>query len=280
MLTGTFSTADLDEVSGVAASALNPGVLWLLDDGPGTTGVWAVRSDGERLGFLAVVGMDGSDTEDLAIAPCGGSSSSEAVGHVRPCLWIGDIGDNRRRREHVAVLRLAEPDLRGGVPTDPVPAEVMALRYPGGATDAEALLVAPDGGSLVVVAKAAFDDQTGVTGATTAYAATGFADQELTALGEVFVPPAEIGVAAAFVGASVTGGAATTGRVLLRTYDHVVEYVAPEPAAPLATFPSWPAQEVPGPGLPQAEAVAWDNDSCGYWLVSEQIGELWQVACR
>jgi hypothetical protein len=267
--TGDFDVTRVTEASGLAASARNRDLLWLLDDGPGTAGVEVLRPDGELLGSVTVEGLDGVDTEDLAVAPCDGES----------CVWIADTGDNRGSRDHVEIVRFREPDLAAGLPAAPAPAERMVLRYPDGPHDAEALLVDAAGTTVLLVTKAPFDPETGQTGATRVYAAAGFGDQVLTDLGELVVPPASSPLAAAFVGAGVTGGSARPGRVLLRTYDHVVEYVAPTPDAPLTTLPSWAAHEVPSPRLPQPEAVAWAADGCGYWLVSEGSGEVWRVPC-
>ena len=76
--------------------------------------------------------------EDVeAVAPAGGST-----------VWVGDIGDNGADRSSVSVVRIPvgarDQDVRG---------ERFELRYPDGPTDAEALLVHPRTGRLVVVTK-------------------------------------------------------------------------------------------------------------------------------
>jgi hypothetical protein len=75
-----------------------------------------------------------------ALAPVGS-------GHA----WVADIGDNRRARRSVEVLRV--PVGRGDRTIDP---ERYALVYPDGANDAEALVADPLTGRLFVVTKGIF----------------------------------------------------------------------------------------------------------------------------
>ena len=64
-------------------------------------------------------------------------------------VWVGDIGDNNGVRAGVQVYRL--PALRDG--DREVPSTRYDLAYPGGARDAETLLVQPRTGRLYVVSK-------------------------------------------------------------------------------------------------------------------------------
>ncbi|MGB6181957.1 MAG: hypothetical protein WBF79_12000 [Rhodococcus sp. (in: high G+C Gram-positive bacteria)] len=57
-------------------------------------------------------------------------------------LWLADIGDNDRRRDSVALVRM-DP-ARGGA------GELHRLTYPDGAHDAEALLIGSDGRPVIV----------------------------------------------------------------------------------------------------------------------------------
>jgi hypothetical protein len=45
------------------------------------------------------------------------------------CFYIGDIGDNRARRDDVVIVRVVEPDLASAA-TGPVPAEESRYTYP------------------------------------------------------------------------------------------------------------------------------------------------------
>lgn len=264
---GLFDAELVPEASGLAVSRMDPTVLYLLDDGPGTSQVWAVRRDGEMLGAIGVQGLDGSDTEALAVGVC--SRDDEA-----PCVYVGDIGDNRRSRDHVAVHRFAEPDLTDGVPAAGVPADAITLRYPDGPHDAEALFL--DGeGALYIVTKAPFDRETRSSGPTHVYRATSFADGELEPLGALDLPQPPESLHAQMVGNVVTGADAVDGTVVLRTYDQVL-FLRGDDMAALA---SWEVDALPSPFEMQSEAIALDVDGCGYLTVGEQVGDIWLVEC-
>lgn len=263
---GAFDAERIAEASGLAASRRNPGWLYIVDDDHPEE-VWAARTDGGGLRAIPVAGFVGRDTEDLAVGPCGPDTTET-------CVFVGDVGDNLQTHPDVEILRFAEPDV--SAPPRPVVPDVIRVRYPGGPADAEALLV-DDAGVPHVVTKDAGSDG---AGAARLYAAPGFADGTLTDLGPVALPDPALPLVASVLGVVVTGADYHDGRVLLRTYDHVVEFVAPDLAAPLAEFASWPAREVPAAREPQSEAVAFAADGCGYYTAGEGVGDLWFVGCR
>ena len=270
-----FDVELIPEASGLAVSRRNPGVLWMLDDGPGTVGVWAVRTDGDMLGFVEIAELDGVDTEGLAVAGC-------AAGEAASCLYVGDIGDNSRARRSVSVYRIPEPDLGSGLPVSAVPATRAELRYPEGPENAEALLVTD--GVPYVVTKAPFDSEQQHTGATRLFGAAGFADGQLEDLGVIPIPPASRSLLGPIVGEVVTGGTASETplppRVLLRTYDHVLEYRASGSDGHLSDLPRWEARELASPVLPQSEAIAYAADGCSWYTVSEGFGDIWYSRCE
>jgi hypothetical protein len=155
-ITGTVSSPEATELSGLAVSRSQHGVLWTHNDSGDRARVLAFTTRGRLLADLAVPNATNVDWEDLAIGP--GPRRGDA-------LYLADIGDNLRQRPEVVVYRVAEPHVpaRSGGATSR--ARRLALRYPDGAHDAEALLVNPSSGALLIVTK----DFSGVTGV---YAAT------------------------------------------------------------------------------------------------------------
>jgi hypothetical protein len=129
----------LEETSGVAASVAHDGVLWTHNDSGGDPEVVAVRVNGELVARVPVQGARARDWEDLALGPCPDGA----------CLYIGDIGDGSARRAEIGVYRLAEPD---PMREESVSTHYFPARYPGGARDAEALFVLPNG-ELYLVTK-------------------------------------------------------------------------------------------------------------------------------
>jgi hypothetical protein len=98
----------------------------------------ALDADGTVAGEVRVTGASVDDWEAVAIGPCADG----------PCVYIGDIGDNRASRRHITIYRVPEPkEPAGSVQV----AEVFHATYPDGAHDAEALLLA--GGRLYIVTK-------------------------------------------------------------------------------------------------------------------------------
>ena len=92
---------------------------------------------------------------------------------------------------------------------------------------------------------------------------------ELQLVGEFSPPDPPLALQSLVTGNVVTDAATLPGRVLLLTYDQIIEYTAPDPAAPLATFFSWPQHTLPKPEQIQSEGIAPTVDGCGYAVVSE-----------
>lgn len=123
---------ELRESSGVDFSLRLDGLLWSHNDSNADAVLFAIDSAGAIHGRVRVRGATNVDWEDLAVAPCGSGPDV--------CVWIGDIGDNEARRDHVVIYRLAEPSVGEGVSA---PAEAFPARYPDGARDAETLVLGP-----------------------------------------------------------------------------------------------------------------------------------------
>lgn len=138
---------DIEEASGLVASRTQPGVFWVHNDSGDDPRFFAVDGAGQRLGVFNVGGgADAEDWEDMSSGPGPGPGEY---------LYFGDIGDNAEKRAKITVYRVPEPDAasaRGGeVDLDDV--EILDLVYPDTAHNAETLLVDPQTGDLVIVAK-------------------------------------------------------------------------------------------------------------------------------
>ncbi len=255
-----------DEASGVAAATATPGAFFVVDDPTGTDGVVAVDGNGTLLARISVAGMSAGNAEALAAGTCGtipiADSDAPPTGDVR-CLYAGDIGDQVGRK-HITIYRFAEPGL-SPPPDGPVPADAWDYTYPDQPQDAESLLVDSDG-SLLIITKPAH--KKGPVAAHRVYRAQP-GGGELQQVGEFSPPEPPLALQSLVTGNVVTDAAALPGRVLLLTYDQIIEYTAPDPAAPLATFSSWPQHNLPKPEQIQSEGIAPTADGCGYAVVSE-----------
>jgi hypothetical protein len=144
-VTGEVATPAATELSGLAISRSQPGVLWTHNDSGDVPRVFAVTSRGRVLAELSVPGAEARDWEDIAVGPGAGGRAS---------LYLADTGDNATERSSVTVFRVREPRVAGAGGGATPRARALSLSYPDGAHDAEALLVSPTTGALFIVTKA------------------------------------------------------------------------------------------------------------------------------
>jgi hypothetical protein len=232
-VTGRVHDPSANELSGLVRSPSQPGLLWSHDDSGSGPVLFGLRADGRVVAHPTVTGAQAVDWEDIAAAP-------------GPLLYIGDIGDNDRSRPSVDIYRVREPP-PGADAT--APARRLRLRYPDGPHDAEALLVDPLRGDVIVVTKAA-------DGAT-AYRAAGTTLRRIAAVRD----------ARLVTGGSVSGD----GRVVaLRGYARVWIWIrhGREPLArTLERTPCSPPVSLLPEG--QGEAIALDRQGRSFATVAE-----------
>lgn len=265
---GPIGEPALVELSGLAASRAHPGVLYAHNDSGDTARFFALSTAGNALGEFQLSGATAIDWEDLAVGPCGGPS----------CVYLGDIGDNLRRRTDYAVYRVAEPDVEASAPVGVVvlPAfERLAFAYPlGEKNNAETLLVHPVTGRLYVATKEPTGQPSRLFRFPAAPSTT--APSELELVGTLPVPtPTD---------AQLTAGAVSPcgDRLLLRMYNRLVELTVPAGQPFEAVLGATPVT-VPSATEDQGEAVAWSADGRGYFTSSEVVvhpARLSQVGCR
>lgn len=179
---GRVQTAAATELSGLALSG---STLWTHNDSGGPPRLLALGLDGRVLDEVDVAGADNFDWEDVAA--------------FDDHLYVGDIGDNAAQRSEIVVYRVPARSRAGAVTAERIP-----LRYSDRAQDAEALLVDPTNGALVVVTKR-------LDGTARVYAAEGGV---LRGAGVV-----KLGNALQVTAGSVSGDGRT---VVLRTYDRLL----------------------------------------------------------
>jgi hypothetical protein len=251
---GALRAAELDEVSGIVESRRRAGVFWIHNDSGGGARLYAVGLDGRRLATFGLAGVEARDWEDIAAGP-----GPVAGGRY---LYVGDIGDNARRRRTISVLRLREPAV------DPAAApaagtirdvDELVLRYPDRAHDAEALLVDPRSGDLLVVTKE-------VDGRAAVFRASG----RLAAGSETVlrrVATLSLGLATLVTGGDVSRSGAV---VALRTYGSVLLYLRPAGRPVWAAFRRRPCRGLAPPET-QGEAIALRTGGRSYVTVGEGV---------
>ncbi len=136
----TLTDSRIIESSGLARSGWTSGVLWTHNDSGGGPVVYALSAKGATLAAYTVTGASAHDWEGMASARSGSTRY----------IYVGDIGDNGKKRTTIAVHRVVEPStLRNGSLTP----TTWTFRYPDGPHNCETLLVQPGTLRIYLVTK-------------------------------------------------------------------------------------------------------------------------------
>lgn len=137
---GRLSSADLDELSGLAVSRADPTVLWGHNDSGAQPFLHRIGVDGADLGKVFVHGAGAIDWEDIA-------AFNDVSG---PALLIADTGDNFGRSPTVTLYAVRDPGHSG---TEATLLWTLTFRYPNGPRDCEAVAVDDVAGEILLVSK-------------------------------------------------------------------------------------------------------------------------------
>jgi hypothetical protein len=248
---GTVANPAIVELSGLVASRARPGVFYAHNDSGDSARFFAFDGSGNTIGQFELQGLVAVDWEDIDVGPCPAGS----------CVFLGDIGDNNQRRANIAIMRVTEPDVAVGtnVGTVNVTYDRFEYTYEPGPQNAEALLAHPQTGNLYIVTKSTTG--TSLVFRIDAPTSPG-ASQTLQTLVDLPLPTPG--------GRLVTGGAIHPcgERLLLRTYDALLEYAAAPGGAFETAFSATP-RSVPVASEVQGEAVTYQADGRGYVTASE-----------
>jgi hypothetical protein len=136
IVSGPTQLKGIAEASGLTLSRKAPTLLWSHNDS-GVPVVFGIDRSGVR-SQVRIPKATVTDWEDISAARCPSGD----------CLYIADIGDNKRIRRNVTIYRVAEP--RPDAPETSAP-DVFTAAYPDGPHDAEALFVINEG--LFIITK-------------------------------------------------------------------------------------------------------------------------------
>lgn len=254
---GTVTDPDLIEPSGLAASRVNPGVLYT--HGEDNPYVLAIDSSD-----ASVVGRFWADRipwdwEDVAVGPCPTGS----------CIYFGDIGKESGRPgpqpTTFAIHRVREPDLAAGERSGTLHVDTFRFAYPDGAKNAEALMVHPVTGAIYVLTKS----NTGWSGIYTFRKRVPRPSDRVSTLkkvGELQLPTKEGDVNFSKVTAAAVHP--NGDRFLVRTYKTVYEFGRPGKSLKKA-FRANPVQLV-DTAERQGETIEYPLDGSGYFTMGEE----------
>lgn len=139
---GTKTDADLEEMSGLAASQLHKNVLWVINDGGNGEKLIAMRTDASRVATFNLAGVKNTDWEDIASFKLNGKNY----------LLIADTGDNGGIRKTLQIYVFEEPaKLKDNQILEP--AWSFDFTWPDGARDCEAVTVDAAKGEILLISK-------------------------------------------------------------------------------------------------------------------------------
>lgn len=252
---GAVDFTTLKEASGLAASALNSGVVWTHNDGSGKK-VFALNLNAQLLARFDT-GITVDDVEDIAVGP------GPAVNTTY--IYLADTGGRAEPsgfRTSVRIVRVPEPVVSPTAPaappsTDFAGAQSFILTYPDGSFDAEALLVDAVTSDVLVVTKN--KPQSRLYRANLNAAANG-ATVPLT-----FVQTIPFGEPS---GGDMSGDGS---QILLRNEDAALIWnrAAGESVETALSRPGVVAPVIGTPTEPNGEAITFMRDGSGYLTVSE-----------
>ncbi len=137
-----ISNPELEEISGLAFSHVHPNLMYVHVDSGGEAAVYMLDSLGNELGKINLEKAKNRDWEDIAVGPGPGGKST---------VFVAEIGDNLAVHNKIRIYFFTEPNpIQKNLNVNPKEIE---LTYPGGARDAETLLVDPASGELYIVSK-------------------------------------------------------------------------------------------------------------------------------
>ncbi len=257
-MVGRLDEKAVNEASGLAASRRFPGRLYHVNDSGNASAFMLSDETGGRLETILLTPPKLVDSEDLAVGPCDADGEAD-------CLFIGDIGDNARKRQEIAVLVIRErkkfdspmtPDLR------------LRLRYPDGAHDAESLAVDPRTGDIYILVKE-FKLLASQGRSARLYRLAGDAWRNagkgqilmLTPYGELDLPAMARAEGAAFSHVATAMDFSPDGRrLLVLTYDHAWELLWDPADGPPPPTAELQRRMIPLERLLGKETIAWLPD--------------------
>ena len=249
---GTVSDTALTEISGIDVGVANPSLYWVHNDSGDTARIFALSASGATRAAYTLMGANALDWEDIAVG--GGPVAGT------PYLYAADIGDNARSRSEIVVYRVPEPTVAARGTFSLAGVDALRLRYPDGAHNAEAVLVHPKTGELVIVEKTSSGGTAGVY-----RAPAGLVAGSLTTLSLVSRLSLPTGWTSVVTGADLSPDGT---QLAVRTYAGVLLWGRDAGSSIWAPFATAPCT---GPTPPefQGEAIALLANGRGYVTVSE-----------
>ncbi|WP_257667809.1 hypothetical protein [Parapedobacter tibetensis] len=245
---GKISNIEIDEISGLIASARNPSRFWTHNDSGDKARIFLLDDSAKHKATYHLKGVPARDWEDIGIMERKG----------RHYLLVADIGDNKGRYPHVRVYLFEEPLVSARKhAVDTIPKEqihAFKLKYENGPRDAESLFFDPVDERLYIISKRELEVGIYCTALPETPAGT-LMLRKVGSLPHTFITSADI---------SPDGS-----EVLVKNLMEVF-YWKRKGGESIPDMLSRPAMKLPYKPEPQGEAITFSRDGSGYYTLSEK----------
>lgn len=244
---GQLTNEKLEEVSGLAASWVNPGYLWTHNDSGNPAEVYLVDEKLNIRMSCRLKGVKNRDWEDIAVGP--GPEENKRY------VYVADIGDNNARHALKFIYRFEEPvldDARRDITIDAF--EKISFRLEDGKKDTEAVMIHPETRNIYIVSKR--EKPVVVYEIKYPYSS----GETLTAKKVATLPLTQI------VSASISSDG---NEVIMKNYDHI--YYWRIEGKTIAEALQGKPHLLRYTEEPQGEAIAFRRDGLGFYTLSETI---------
>ncbi|MDB5030320.1 hypothetical protein [Mucilaginibacter sp.] len=150
IVSGYLQDKQMNEISGISASGINPNVYYVHNDSGDTSRFFAISPQGK---ILSTIYYKGDPTEKQGVADCEDIAVGPGPISKKSYVYMGDIGDNNSLRKYITIYRMEEQTawLKGEISkANAVP---LHLKYPDGPKDAETLMIDPLEKLIYIVSK-------------------------------------------------------------------------------------------------------------------------------
>lgn len=232
----------LPEASGLAASVLNPGYLWSINDGQNPADVFLIDTVG-HVRMTCTLPVDNRDWEEVAVGP--GPDASKTY------VYVGEIGDNAAAFDIKYIYRFEEPTPEASQKNIEV-YDTLKIQMSDGKRDTETMMIDPFTKDLYLISKR--EDSVSVY-----KVAQPFTKEIMTAQKVATIPYQKI----------VAGAFSSDGlEILLKDYDHIY-YWKRSKDEPFEKAITKGPEELPYEREAQGESITWAIDGSGYYTLSE-----------
>ena len=137
---------EIEEISGIAASARYPGLFWVHNDSGNGAEIFLINNKLDILLTVTLKGVVNRDWEDIPVGP--GPVDGKSY------VYIGEIGDNNAADEYKYIYRLEEPARPPAAKAMMVSSfDIITFQLPDGSKDCESLLVHPVTKNVYIISK-------------------------------------------------------------------------------------------------------------------------------